>query len=160
MTSFIAQPPEILPSSGPRDIVGLARVACYAASELDHLRVNPNTPLENVKRLRQAISQEVGAPGDHTPDPGTITVFNWAFTDSKLFQPSPTATIEDLLTEAKRVMSDLAAVLSDPSVYREVHPKQLEELRDVCLALSRQASAYEFSSGIEEAELPERALQI
>jgi hypothetical protein len=158
MISSESPQPQVHAPSENRDIVGLARIACYAATELDRLRVNASTPLAYVVRLREVISAEMGTPGESTFDPATITVFSWALTDSKLFQPSPTATIDDLLAEAKKVMEDLEAVTSEPANYRETHPQQLEVLRDVCLSLSRQASAYEFSSGLEEPELPERAL--
>jgi hypothetical protein len=124
----------------------LASVAAQAALELDHLSLGRPIGFSGTQRLIELIGTnlpEVAEPvaPNSLFSPATAVALGKAF-DEALGQ-APTTRVAELVPQAASFKARLAAVVAKPT---EVPKAEQEALRNVCVALSRQATAMESAS--------------
>jgi len=124
----------------------LATVSCYAAGEVDDLILGRSKRFDALKRLLEMIhnslvSSEVTASPQSLMDPTTAVAMNHALENS-----DPTIsmnTVDELLVQSNLVAQLLERVITDPQKVKEGEREKLEDLRSLCLELSRSALACE-----------------
>ena len=133
----------------------LSTLACYAAGEIDELRLGCNSELRYVSLLAGRISdlfENVEAPTGFEPpptrnfllDPSVVVVMQRAIGDSP-FTTSTIKNVDDLVHKTSQIRESLTRLseLRTNEVNRTT--PEFDKLRDFCLALCRQASAYKSS---------------
>lgn len=126
----------------------LSTLSCHAAIEIESLMINEYRGLKAVKGLADVISKSL-SPAEHDPtkysfiDPTTIVVMNRAIDDTNLSKRLNT--IEDFIKESSLISVKLREITSDYEKTQRRDIDKLRSLRDFCLALSKQSSAYQQS---------------
>jgi len=113
-------------------------LAIEAANELDEIIEGRPSTLESVARLADVLKQsfqldQAFEPRQNFVDSGTVAVFSQAIDESA---GRRVTTMEELVKQAMEIVKTLEASASG---------KQLEKIRDFCIALSSAAEAYQQS---------------
>jgi hypothetical protein len=131
-------------ASSPNDFESdLPSVAAQAALELDQLALNRPIGFSATEQLVRLISDSVtDVPEPAAPNsllnPLTAVALGKAI-DEALYAGQPTTTeLTELIRQAARFKGRLAAMARNPE---HATAAEREELRNVCIALSRQAAA-------------------
>lgn len=122
----------------------LASLACQAAIELDNLILDRPTTFDSVRRLISAIAESVPESADaFSPssllDATAVLVLNRAIGDAAL-GTAPTR-VDELVRQAARIMQQLSDMIANPEHSRASSLPELKQMRSLCLAVSRHASA-------------------
>jgi hypothetical protein len=123
----------------------LPSIAAQAALELDHLSLGRPIGFSATQRLVELISHAVtDVPEPTSPssllNPSTAVALGKAIDETLYAGQARTSRLPELIKQAGRFKDRLAAVVQDPSAATAA---EKEELRNVCVALSRQAVAVE-----------------
>jgi hypothetical protein len=124
-------------------------LAARAAMELDSLILAQQPSLDSVRQLASLLQgSTIVTSGQRQSlmDPATVDLVGRAIVS----QGNQVLTITDLADAAARIANDLAGAEQDPQ--RQL----IEKMREFCVALSREASAYLFSETDAEASHPFR----
>jgi hypothetical protein len=122
----------------------LASLACQAAIELDNLILDRSTTLDSVRRLVATIAESVPESMDvFSPssllDPTAVLVLNRAIGDT-VPGKAPTR-VDELVRQASRMMQQLSEMIANPGHSRVSRLPELKQMRSLCLAVSKHASA-------------------
>ncbi|MDP8207973.1 MAG: hypothetical protein P9L92_14995 [Candidatus Electryonea clarkiae] len=114
-------------------------LASEAAIDLDNLLLKKAQDFTAIRRLAKQLANsmeldQTGTQPRSLMDPATLTVLGVAFGDA--VRNHSLHTIEDLLGETTKI----ARLLSDDNL--ENNPEELEQARDICVALSKSVMAY------------------
>lgn len=123
----------------------LATVSCYAAGEVDNLIHKRPNGFGAIKRLRHMIQNSLidcgtSASGHSMVDPTTAVAVNRALAISNSVDDLDT--VDKLIEESKQITKLLDRVAKKDEE-GEQNKHELENLRSLCLALSRSALAFE-----------------
>ncbi len=122
----------------------LASLACHAAIELDNFILERSTTFESVRRLASEIAESVPPNFDSfSPssllDPTAVLVLNRAISDA-VPENAPTR-VDELVRKAAQITQRLSALIDNPADFRATKLPELAQMRSLCLALSKHASA-------------------
>lgn len=125
----------------------LATVSCYAAGEVDNLILKRSNGLRALKRLRQMIQSSLidcgtSDSGHSMVDPTTAIAMNRALLDLPFGSGGNLDTVDELINESKQV-AELLDRVARKAERGDQDLKELENLRSLCLALSKSALAFE-----------------
>ncbi len=122
----------------------LASLACQAAIELDNLVLGRATTFPSVGRLVAAIAESV--PEDDDPgspssslDATAALALNRAI--SEVIPGSAPTHVTDLVRRVAGITQQLSELVSNPGHSRVNRASELKQMRSLCLALSKHASA-------------------
>lgn len=122
----------------------LASVAAQAALELDHHALGRSIGLSATQQLVSLIGRAVDVAEPESPtsllNPATAVALGKAIDEAVHAGRATTTRVADLIQQAACFNSRLAAVVDHPD---QATAAEKRELRDFCVALSRQADAVE-----------------
>jgi len=126
----------------------LATVSCYAAGEVDDLILGQSKGFSALRHLLRMINETlIGETTQASPEsliePTTAVAMNRALGRSNPALRDNLKTVDQLLVESKRVAGSLREVIDDPHQAKRKNPRELENLRSLCIALSDSALACE-----------------
>jgi hypothetical protein len=122
----------------------LASLACQAAIELDNLILDRPTTFDSVRRLIATIAESVpDSARAFSPssllDPTAVLVLNRAIGDA-VPGVAPNR-VDELVRHAARMIQQLSDMIANPEHSRASRLSELKQMRLLCLAVSKHASA-------------------
>lgn len=134
-------------------------LALRAAIDLDNLIGKRSEDLKAVNQLVEIISQELVLSASEITsmaqlNPATAVVLNYAIDDSKI--STAQTKITELIRETKQIINKLREVVENTQKGLKEEPKNLEQLKSFCLALSKRALDSEAPPYEEESQHPYR----
>ena len=116
-------------------------LASEVAIDVDNLLAGVSVNQKAMRLLAEKLLNSIeidsaGSPPRSQMDMATLTVLGEAILDLETVDVQPLGKVEDLLTKANQIATIL--LVDDP----QNNPKDLEQARSFCVALSRAAAAY------------------
>jgi len=127
----------------------LASLACHAALDLDDLLLDRTQGVESIAGLKVLLMDSLRLKdGEHKDgqgysmvslDPATVIAMRYALSNTRTnFCPTTT---QEIVKEADTLIKKLGEIAVNPSSYVSSNREGVKALRDLCLALSRQATS-------------------
>jgi len=124
----------------------LSTLSCHAAIEIDSLITDEYRGLDSVQELSDMLSQKV-IPLEQNMDSfllldtTAMAVMRYAIDENRSYEAL--TSMEDFTISAKSILQKLISTKDKYEQNQERDTEELTELREFCLALSKQASNYQ-----------------